>query len=70
MGDYTNLRAVVFVGQTLAWELFVTYARQYGGISYRYACVPTLSAAYTLIQQLRAGDVAAWPVPAPAPDWN
>ena len=51
--DYPNLRMVVFVGASFVWELFLTFARQFGSVPYRFAMKPTYEEAVELIQRFR-----------------
>ncbi|HVU09886.1 MAG TPA: hypothetical protein VHD90_01360 [Phototrophicaceae bacterium] len=53
---YPNLRLVVFVGKTLAWELFIAFTRQFGRIPYQFAQAATVADARTLIERAREQD--------------
>jgi hypothetical protein len=65
---YPNLRFVVFVGRNLAWELFLTFASQFGKIPYKFAPADNLEEAHRIIQRVRQ-EAANMPPPSSA-HWN
>lgn len=65
---YPNLRFVVFVGRSLAWELFLIFVRQFRIVPYRFASADSVEEAREIIHRVRR-EAAILP-PASFADWN
>ncbi|MFN8451813.1 MAG: hypothetical protein U0521_25290 [Anaerolineae bacterium] len=65
---YPRLRFVVFVGKNLAWELFLTFVRQFGKMPYRFTSAGDLDEAHALIRRVRQ-EALLTPPPSTA-HWN
>ncbi len=67
--DHPNIRSLIFLGNPMAWELFLVYVRTHGGIPYQYAFAETPDAANELVRRVRAGKKIVPDVPPPS-NWN
>ncbi len=66
--SYANLRFMVFVGRNLAWELFLTFVRQFGKLPYQFALADDLEEAQEVIRRVRQETLIA--PPGSLADWN
>lgn len=65
---YPNLRFLVFVGRSLAWELFLIFVRQFRIVPYRFASAADLEEAKAIIQRVCRESLIL--PPASFADWN
>lgn len=61
---------IVIIGEHVAYEMFDTFARQEGGVSFRYAYAASLKMAYAIIEASRIGQAWISDVPPTAPGAN